>query len=85
MKNFNFNTIKEITDKAFPRKLTHNLRKATRQYKIIQKIIYFSAKHGRYYADIKKIRLKPEVVAWLKQEGFKVEYIEPFHDRIRWN
>ena len=85
MKNFNINIIKQITNSALPKKSVRRLRKAKKEYKNIKKIIYSAAKHGNFSTYINFFPTEPEVNEWLEQDGFQIEYLEPFLSRISWD
>jgi hypothetical protein len=85
MKNFNADIIKQITVTALPKVEEKRRRKARREYKNIEKLIYSAAKRGSSSVCINYIPIEPECQQFLKEVGFKVEYIQPSSYRISWD
>jgi len=85
MKKFNIETIKQVTTAAIPKENARRLRKAKREYEDIKELIYSAAKHGNSSVCTNYLPLEPEIYQWLKEDGFKVEHIQPFSYKISWD
>ena len=85
MKNFDAYAAKQITAAAMPKQAAKRNRKAIKEYKHICKLIRRAAKQGTSHIYVNFFPMEPEVNEWLEQDGFQIEYLEPFSSRIFWN
>lgn len=85
MKDFNAYIAKQITAAAMPKQAAKRNRKAIKEYKHVCKLIYHAAKHGTSHIYVNFYPLELEVNEWLKQEGFQIEYLGPFLNRVSWD